>query len=454
MLKPNNIEYYFLSTVPLIYGLLVLPSNETANIFVTPRLVLLGCVVFIGLLLRYTGRPRHSVSEFLHGISRQPSYVWWLTLFGFTTVISTMTSVSEGISWFGTPSNQAGTIFILLSIIVFLLYSTAERVSIFGLVVLIVIINLLVIFEYMGFRPLNGIVERYLTLTSPFPSVTIGHRGHLAGLLLIFSLMPLYWFRKNYNSWQFWVIFTLSCTALSCTTNSAAIIAIIASLILFIIFHLGKLNLYILIIPLVGLLSLSLYKPLGVANVYFHSIGWVDATADAKNIRSTTTLETRFILWKSAYLLFKERPLLGWGPQTYNQLWYTHISDKDGDRLFRLELGLQPHQKMVRINDSAAYKDLDDKTVPVLLNYFAPHNSLLDILYSQGLTGVLIFGIFIISLTRYLYKCVKASAFLSLLPFIAYGIYLLAWFVTVPVTGLAAILLGVHVANIKSGQDV
>ena len=313
-----------------------------------------------------------------------------------------------------------------------------------------IIINLLTIAEYLGFRPLAPIVEKYITLNSPFPAVTVGLRGHLAGMLVLLSLLPLYWFRDRLNDWRFWTLFILGCVGLGCTSNSSTYVGMAVTLTAFLWLNRHDLKWTVLLVPVVALLSMSAYLPLASGIRSLNAWGWLHIKADSKDLTSSGTLQTRLLLWESAARMGAARPILGWGPQTFNNHWYDYLSKAKGDKLFRLELGLNPSQKMVRINDSIAFKDKNGQTQPRYLNYVSPHSGMFDLFYSQGLVGSILFIASCVSLIKYLQRRTGKTAFYALFPFLAYSVYLLAWFTTVPVTGLACIVLGLLVAELKS----
>jgi O-antigen ligase len=446
----QKIERLLLGIWPLIYGLLVWPSHSAANVFAQTRVSALAAFLILALVLRMAVHPEISFSQIPQLFRRQPKYVLWMLGFIGALILSVFFSSAPYVALFGTQSLQTGAIFITLSLLTFWLYSSGPAPSRFGLVALFIIINLLTIAEYLGFRPLAPIVEKYITLNSPFPAVTVGLRGHLAGMLVLLSLLPLYWFRDRLNDWRFWTLFILGCVGLGCTSNSSTYVGMAVTLTAFLWFNRHDLKWTVLLVPVVALLSMSAYLPLASLSQSLNAWGWVHIKAESKDLTSSVTLQTRLLLWESAARMGAARPILGWGPQTFNNHWYDYLSKAKGDKLFRLELGLNPSQKMVRINDSIAFKDENGQTQPRHLNYISSHNALLDLFYSQGFVGSILLVIFCASLIKYLHVRMGKTTFYALLPFLAYGIYLLAWFITVPVTGLVCIVLGFLVAELKS----
>jgi prepilin-type N-terminal cleavage/methylation domain-containing protein len=443
----QQVEGQLYTSFPLIYILAIFPSSSPAGVFTTPKTYLLGVFLLLALLLRTIGARHLDFKKIYASLLNQPNYIFWLLSHMAVLVISSLFSDFANQAWFGDPNPQTGAVFFLALGFAFWFYATGPRLSSWSLVTLLVVLNILAITEYLGFRPLEFIVNRNFELTSPFPATTVGIRTHLSAIMLMLIFIPIYWYRSNYFRKGFWALLIIAGIGFGCTVTSSAIAGLIASLMILIVFMRRQLITAILIIITI-ICAINMHRPLMLISIELQHMGWVSQIAQTKDLSNTTTLQTRLILWKAATLLFKQRPFLGWGISTYNQHWFQVLPRGEGDRLFRLELGLRPTQKVLRINDSAAYKDLNGNTIPVQLNYFAPHNALLDLAYSQGILGVVTFTGFIISLIFYLYERAGRVSILALLPIFAYGIYLLAWFVTVPAMGLAAFLLGGQVAHL------
>jgi O-antigen ligase len=440
-------ERILLTYFPLFYGMLILPADISYDVFISPKVYALGIFIIIITCLRAVNSKGTSLGNIHRVVLTQPHFILALLLFLVSLVLSVTLSNYKLIAMFGSPGSRTGALFICLISLTFWLYSSSKEVSRNGLMIFFILFNILTIFEYLGFRPLSFITELNFKLDTTYPAVTVGYRGQVAGLSLLLSLLPLYWFHGHYRSWQFWFFFILGCTALGCTTNSSAIISLTLALILFAVINKSNLKILVISILAVALVSMNAYRPLSILGRHFYSIGWTKGQPDSKNITNTVTIETRLILWHAGLNMFKDKPLLGWGPQTYNQQWYNFTSKADGDRLFRLEMGLTPKQKMARIGDASAYLDQEGKSHPLVLNYVAPHNAIIDILYSQGIIGFLALILFFILLLRYLFKQSNRNILIALLPFFAYTIYLLGWFITVPATGFCAILLGMTISN-------
>lgn len=445
----QQIESFFLAGFLLAFLLCVLPISSGGNIFTTGRLIL--CVGFLltVLLLRLIGHAQLTSRELVTAFRSQPRYTAFLGLFLISTVASSLLSVEPSSAWFGNQSFPTGTLFILLGAALFWVYSSASSVRSWGWQAATVVMSLLTIGEFLGFRPLSLLLGPGVELNTVYPAVTIGYRGHVAGLLVMMVLSQLYLFRQQLRSSGFWTIFALACVALGCTSNTASYIAMIISLALFTLIEVRRGSFLVILVPVVALLAMNLYRPLTAVNAALISSGWVQQQASSKELSNTRTFSTRLLLWKAAIGMAEARPLLGWGAQTFHSHWYAHLSKAEGDRLFRLELGLPEERKMVRINDSVAYRDAQGHTKPDQLNYFSAHNAVLDLLYAQGVLGVLSFAAFVLALLRHVVQATRRSSLLALVAPLGYGIYLLGWFVTFPVTLAFCAFAGMLVSHLR-----
>jgi O-antigen ligase len=440
-----TLEALFLALFPLVFCLLILPVPGVASIFFIPKLVALGVFCVLTLLLRVTG-PR--------GTGGAPPRTVWLalSLFAASITVSTLVSVDRNESWLGTPEFWTGSLFMLLGALTFAVYASGERVRRGGLAALILIFNALVIAEYLGFRPLTFITEAHTKLNTVYPAVTVSYRGQVAGVCLLLALLPLSWFRERYTDWRFWLLFIVGVTGLGCTTNSSATLGFLVAMLLFMALswtNPGQKNLVCsLLIPVIALAGMNAYRPLMTLSQSLYATGAAPAQADAKDLRDTKTLSIRLRLWEAGLHLFAARPLLGWGPQTYNHHWFDYLSDEKVKETFRMELGLP--QVLTRQGSTVQYTGPDGKSASAALNYVAPHNAFIDLLYSQGLTGLLSFAFLLLAVARFVTGRLGRAGALALLPVAGYLIYLLGWFITLPSTGLAAMLLGMVVAEARA----
>ncbi|TSA82459.1 hypothetical protein FNU79_13905 [Deinococcus detaillensis] len=447
MKNSATLEQNLLSIFVFLYGILLWPFENATAIFVVPRLIILGALVVILPVVRMASREDANLSDLPTALVRQPRYVFFLLAFIASVVLSVLLSPDPGHAWFGSQDFQTGGMFIILASLAFWIYSTGPRVPRFGLLSLIIVLNIITIVEYLGFRPLSFVTSVFHPLSTSFPAITVGYRGQLAGLLLLLAALPLYWFKGDYTNWKFCFLFALSVAGLGCTTNSTALVALVVTICFIIVAQFRSLRWKSLIVVTIAIFSYNSYQYLKPVNGYFYSLGWVKVKSESKDAENTLTFSTRLLLWEAATRMTLARPVFGWGPQTYNQYWFMYLPKAKADRLFRLELGLKPGQKMARLNDSAAYKLPNGEVQPVILNYLSSHSGYLDLAYGHGIIGTILFLALIISALIHLYKLSGKFFIYALLPILTYGIYLTAWFVTVPVTGIAAVIFGMIVSD-------
>ncbi|WP_197408567.1 O-antigen ligase family protein [Deinococcus actinosclerus] len=419
-----------------------MPASIASDEFVPLRLYSLVIFIFLMAILKSINFKQGGTEEVFKKIFKTPIHILFYLLFIASTVMSSIFSVDPSASWFGVYSMRTGGIFLIICLFIFLIYNTAKNFSWTPFIFSIFIINLITISEYLGFRPLAFILERSISLTSLFPAATIGLRQHLAGLLTFTTLLIIPIYIKRNLDYKFWLYLVISSVALGCTNNTSSYSAILGTA-LFLILSRKRHRLHHIMIPVVIFSSMLLYKPLKNLSDYLAANGVVNKSTANKVITNPTTFKTRLILWESATQMTLKKPILGWGLQTFNNQWYNNISQNKGDRLFRMELGLSDNQKMVRINDSAAYKNTKGETEQVILNYTSSHSALLDLAYSQGILGV---GLFLTAILLSIFRNPNFStshiAYMSV-PLIGYSIYLIAWFITVPTTSLVVIITGI-----------
>lgn len=457
--QAQRVESLTLTVFPLAFILCVQPAQAQRDAFTTGRFSLSVAFLLVVLLLRLIGHAHLSAKELGQLALRQPVYMWCLGLFLLSATVSSVVSPTPAAAWFGSRASPTGTLFIMLGAALFWVYSTAWHVRLWGWQAATVVVSLLTIAEFLGFRPLSLWLGSGAELTTAYPAATIGHRGHLAGLLVMMSLLQVYWHRQRLQSWRFWLSFCLSCVALGCTSNSASYVAMTLALLLFAVAGLRLTRGHVLaprivlLVPVVALLAMTAYRPLTTVNAGLVRGGWIEQVAESKDLSNTRTFSTRLLLWKAAVGMAAARPLVGWGPQAFYNHWYTHLSKAEGDQLFRLELSLPAEWKLVRINDSAAYQDDQGKTTPQQLNYFSSHNAALDLLSSQGVLGVLSFGAFVLALLLHFSRLPRPLIVLALLAPLGYGIYLMAWFVTLPVTLAVCICGGMLVSSLRQEEQ-
>lgn len=409
------------------------------------------------LALFFVNNSQKSLTQALHeGLRQRPSPFKLIVFsYGVWLCASALTSIMPGYSWLGHPYTQFGVITTLGCLSLSYLYSKSADVypTILILSLCTFFMAIFTLLEAIGYRPLIHIVQSPNML---YPAAFVGHRPHLGGWFSIIVLMPIFFYRhRRIDAW-FWVWTLSGIVGLAlCTTTSATLgvgIGIIFWLFHTCILHRERLKTTLLAtaffafsIALLPNLTQSAGTALGLNPPHLKEYG------------STGSMKPRLYMWKSAWNAATDRPLTGWGTDTFGYQVFEHLTKEDAEALFRAELGFSKdyaveHKGMTYY----AYKnhglDKDQQTGSLL--YVRPHNLILDELYSNGFIGLSLWLLTIISL---LVKVNKSTSPLSFIYFIVaclpYLIYLQAWFYVTSVTPLFFILLGIMLKDIKNSQS-
>lgn len=248
-----------------------------------------------------------------------------ITVFFLVMILATIFSASPYVSFWGTLERMEGLLaffhFWLFFIIITVLLK--ERKDWFNLFNFSVAVGLLMdvysVLQRLGWSVLVG--------SSPEDREravgTIGNPAFLAAYLLLNCILVLILMTKTSQRWlriAYWLTFLFNLVVIYLTNTRGAILAIGVALFLFAVLHIisfprRRLNIFLigaflLLVAGFGFLYANKEKPwiaddpsLGrLANISF-------------NDEST---KSRLMAWEIGWQAFKERPLLGWGPENYN----------------------------------------------------------------------------------------------------------------------------------------
>ena len=163
---------------------------------------------------------------------------------------------------------------------------------------------------------------------------TIGNPALFAGyLLFIFYLALLFLLKKTTSAkekWFFASVLILGIPVLLMTAVRGAIFSLIGSgfiLGLFFVFTSKnkKIKTCLLIAIIIFLLS-AIGIWLNKDQSWVKNISWLRRLTDIS--KDTTTVQTRLWSWKSAIEGWKERPILGWGPENFTFLHMKHFDPR------------------------------------------------------------------------------------------------------------------------------
>lgn len=408
---------------PLLVGLVVWPTATPGDTFAAPKILTFALITALIGLLRLLGNYqnltlRSALLHFRNPVNAIPAIV--LTLLTVTTALS----INPLVSMYGDQNSQVGTLFYALVILyLWLTLTYAGKISLRPAMAFCLIIPTVCLVEFIGFKPFDWFTEMHYTIKSAYPIVATGYRGHLAGLLTVTAgfVMAQILDRRRAVHPALYILLFLGFLAVVCLSNTSSTLAVATGLlIIWLIKRDFKTTLISAALFMAAFPTSTALSGLNKLLVNYHIV----ATAShSEELNNTTTLQTRLLLWKAALILFHERPVFGWGANTYENLWYSALKPQESDRLLRLELGINPDVPISRINDSIAYRNSAGKVIPNNLIYGSSHNAYLDVLYSTGLFGVAALALMLVYVRT---RQAWTPAALTLTA--VFGIYLLAWF--------------------------
>ena len=449
------IQKLLLAFIPLLcFGVLPIAGYVKDTIYFPRTILVLLLVLVGGLALFSTQNKNRSLLQALGRWPRHwrgwglalPVYVVWLLLSaGFSSM--------PGYSWLGHPYTQFGVLMLLGCLALSEIYARAIPVekAIKVLTVCTAVMAALTVVESLGFKPLQQVVNSPNLL---YPAATVGHRPHLGGWFAAVALAPAFFYRRRRVDAWFWVWIGSALVGIALCKTTSATLGVGVGLLLWLSIsvlqhHFSRkavvisLAAFALSVGILPSLTQTVGKLLGLP------------TPQLKTYDSTASFKPRLYMWKSAWNAALERPVFGWGTDTFGYQVFDHLSNADAEALFRAELGFGPDYKL-KHNGITYYayrpniKDKDAQTGSLL--YVRPHSIIFDELYSNGILGFLLFIISLYALFVGVRRNeIKATPWfmVALLP---YFIYLLAWFYVVSVTPLAFILLGIMLADLKGEE--
>lgn len=407
----------------ITFTVAALPAQDSPTAFAQSRvwivvLALIAALVFS--LLQGKLRP------FLHETFRHRLNVtllcWWSV-----TLLSALLAPLPRKALLGSSSGQMGTLQLGLCLVLFYIFQrvTLKRhewrilsIAMMGLVFFAAL-------EAVGLRPLFWLPE-----ATPYPSVTIGQRGHLAGLFALVAGVAAY--RQAYPT------LFLALIGICLCNNTSALLAFIALCILSLIFD-----------------CRSGWKPLTAAlllaiPIFFFTPSIIAAASlvPEKGIQmkqfgtsDAPSLGIRLKFWKASWFMFLDRPLLGWGDEQYQERWVMYLPVEEQMPMILEVLGLPKDAALDGSFPNYFYMDKDGLSLKSV-NNIHPHNNYIEELQNHGLLGFLLILYSIVLLFSENRKIIIAVA--------GYGVYLIAWFFVFSVLPIFAMILGILVADHRS----
>ncbi|MEE8131802.1 MAG: O-antigen ligase family protein, partial [Candidatus Paceibacterota bacterium] len=259
-----------------------------------------------------------------------------ILLFFVSIIISTIFALNPYRAFWGDTERAEG-LFGMLHLLVFLImtvliftqkdWSKFFKISLFT--------GLIVIFygflEYIGFFWYPNIVNfPFMALTpSPRPGSYIGNPAFLATyMIFIIMFAVIVWRQSKQIFWKYFslIMIVLAIAMIFVTGTRGAILGLMAGIFsLLVYFVFKKQSIYI---KSISLRKISLFLLMLI--ILFSSVFWVtrdnavwqkipgiDRLAQVISGIDKESTQMRFMNWQIGWQAFKERPILGWGPENY-----------------------------------------------------------------------------------------------------------------------------------------
>ena len=450
---PSSILFTLLAIFVFVYPNLYYPVVNPFLSWSVPRLVLLFVFAILGIL---------SIKNL-----RMPKFLVFFILVNFVLIFIQLFNQKEDeiiYTILGNDDRFEGIFYQFLVILfaVFAYYSLiiikySKKFLLF--LSLSGVFHTLVIINQYTLVPFN-ILGREISFTfDGVPGLT-GRAGYIAGFLICVIAVSIYLSleKSRFYSILGYIFLLMNCVGLSLLQNRSSTIAMTIGLVVWI--FLRKVNLQFLLTLAVAIILINFSDRIFVTNQSF-----------VRNTADTTTLSTRFEIWKIAFKLMPDNwgfPFFGGGTGAFKLA----ISDKlpilDLMNFYQKEYNLQPNvniKKTIIISDEKIskrqktfvvfYKDKSQQVYSLTLD--RAHNFFLDKIFSIGLIGAVFWMIFYIYPIYAFFRLErsKRSFFLQALvvTLIAVQIYYIFWFSVLqvePIHIIVALMAWVALERIKN----
>lgn len=444
-------DYYWL-TVGLLPFFFAAPHTSSGGYFQVGKLLLLGAVALFtaGYLTAYSGRFRLSV----------PGSVLWAVLgyLGWMTLSNTLWSSQPSYTVIGWPGWRGGLLTNALYWLLLLLALWRPRGDTDSrpaplLLGFLGVAALWSTAEFLGARPLLGnphlgFLQGNFSVTA-FPILTVGNTGWISGLWpLLAPLALLFAWQRRFPALLGTLVLLL--LGVASTQGNLSALVVMGLLIIFAGLTVRRAPLAAVAFALATVLTLPTSAVLA------------DYSHKQNQFTAQTTSQTtgeRLVIFKSALKTAAERPLTGWGYETFQNSFYRNIDLKAGEELLRSVVSATPDER-VSVSGTAviAQKEVDGQTVTreATLLMVKPHNYLIEEVYSNGFTALLFLLPLAFFAMRELLRAKTELAYLAFFAWLGYGGYLMGWFLNPSVTplALAVLALGLRSADRRREAEV
>ncbi|MDO4263152.1 MAG: O-antigen ligase family protein [Deinococcus sp.] len=451
-------DAYWLA-VGLLAFLTVVPGANSEGYFQTGKLFVLAAVTLLTGTYLWLHRARFRFSA--------PRPVLWLALgyVAWMTLTNTLLSSQPGTTVLGWPGWRGGLLTNAMYWGLFLLMlhrpkDDHERRPWPLLLGFLALVSLWSTAEFLGLRPwlgntLLGAVQGDFRVTA-FPILTVGNSGWISGLWPLLAPLALVFARTR--RWAA-LLPTLALLLLGVASTQGNLAALVFSglMVLFAGLTVRRSVPAALLLAACALLPAPVTSGLVDLNAQLRSAGQVTAEQENQFTAQATgqTTSERLLIFTSGLRSAAERPLTGWGYETFHNNFYGHLSAQEREPLLRRIINAAPDEQVGMSGLAVVARPADGSGAPreTTLLMVKPHNYLIEELYSNGFTALLFLVPLLGLLARELLRARTELTLFALLAWLGYGGYLMGWFLNPSVTplALAILALGLRSADRAKG---
>ena len=380
-----------------IFAFFVVPGQDVRAVLYEPRLWLLAAFVVCWAVAAFVSDRETSLRDLPRKFATLPIYERLLLAYMGAMVLASLLSPVPGFAFLGDSITLTGSLFQFLLFGIFFVFrriSNPESV-LRALAACTLALALINVAESLGARP--ALVFFPETYSDAYPRAGIGRESVIVGLYVLLAgmasasvLQP----RISRGLAYAWLLAAFVGVALN--PGKAGWLAILAVLVLVLVAAVVTRRQRVLL-NLVACVAAAALVSLSVSGLAAR-IG-VSGPGLEERVATSTTLETRLLLWKASWRMLLERPLLGWGDDNFKLEVFDHLSSQEAARLCRLEYGVLPEHETRAFGNVCMMQDEDGNLIGLTgIDYIWPHNILAQIAVSHGVVGLGLFVAFLVSL--------------------------------------------------------
>lgn len=440
-------DAYWLA-VGLLAFVFAVPGANSEGYFQTGKLFFLAAVTLLTATHIWLNRARFRFSA--------PRPVLWLALgyVAWMTLTNTLLSSQPGTTLLGWPGWRGGLLtnamyWLLLLLMLYRPQGGVDRRPWRVLLGFLALSSLWATAEFLGLRPwlgnplLDGVQGSFRV--TAFPILTVGNTGWISGLWPLLTPLALVFARER--RWPA-LLPTLALLLLGVASTQGNLSALVFAGLMVLCAGLTVSSSVPAALLLLGcaLLPAPVTSGLVGLNTWLQSTGTVAAQKDRSNqFNAQTTGQTtseRLLIFTSGLRSAAERPLSGWGYETFHNNFYSHLSAEEREPFLRKILKARPDEQVGLSGLSAVTRPADGSAPRErTLLMVKPHNYLIEEVYSNGFTALLFLVPLLFLMARELLRARTELTLFALLAWLGYGGYLMGWFLNPSVTPLALAIL-------------